>query len=177
MKKLTFSTDKSRLDIAMITDFLHNQSYWAKERAADVIVKSIENSLCIGAYLEGRQVAFARIVTDYSTMYYLADFFVLPEYQGQGVGEQLMTYVDNIDEFKTIRGYLTTRFAHGFYERHGYTMDSVVVRERIMVKEVKPRQQPPTVKTLEDFEKSLDEFSDDFMIAGRNQTAMQEREE
>jgi hypothetical protein len=83
MKNIEFSTDKSRLDIAMITDFLHKESYWAKDRPSDVIVKSIENSYCIGAYLDGRQVAFARIVTDYSTMYYLAEFFVLPEFQGQ----------------------------------------------------------------------------------------------
>ncbi len=139
MKEIEFSTDKSRLDIEMIKDFLHKESYWAKDRPDEVIVKSIENSFCIGVYLDRKQVGFARIVTDFSTMYYLAEFFVLPEYQGQGIGEQLMCYIDNIDELKTIRGYLTTRFAHGFYERHGYTRDSVVVKERIMVKEAEKK--------------------------------------
>jgi hypothetical protein len=86
-----------------------------------------------------------------------------------------MNYIDNIDEFKTIRGYLTTRFAHGFYERHGYTRDHVVVKERIMVKETEPRRQALTDKTLEAFEQSLNEFSDDFMIDGRKQPEMQER--
>ncbi|MCP5514184.1 MAG: GNAT family N-acetyltransferase [Spirochaetales bacterium] len=135
MKNIEISADKSRLDKDMIIDFLHRHSYWAKDRPDEVVVKSIDNSYCIGAYLDGKQVGFARIVTDFSTMYYLAEFFVVPEYQGQGVGEQLMCYIDTLEEFKELRGYLTTRFAHSFYERHGYTRDHVVVRERIMVKE------------------------------------------
>ena len=132
---LEFSTNKSKLDTDVIIDFLHQHSYWAKERPIDVILSSIKNSLCIGVYHAGAQIGFARILTDYSTVFYLAELFVIPKYQGRGVGDKIMTYIDNIPELKKIRGMLTTRYAHEFYERHGYSREHLVVKERIMIKD------------------------------------------
>lgn len=134
-KELEISTDKKRIDIETVSSFLHNHSYWAKERTVDAIKTSIENSLCIGVYHGEKQIGFARVVTDYSTIYYVAELFVIPEYQKMGVGHLIMDYIDNIAELRKIRGMLTTRYAHEFYEKHGYSRDHIVVRERIMIKD------------------------------------------
>jgi hypothetical protein len=80
------STDKHRLDVAMIHDFLSNRSYWAKGIPLDAVKRSIEHALCFGVYHQSRQVGFARVVTDYATVAYLADVFrkihVDPEFRG-----------------------------------------------------------------------------------------------
>ena len=72
------STDPARLDIDLIHTFLAT-SYWAQGRRRSVVERSIRNSLCFGVYLAGRQVAFARVVSDRAVFAYLMDVFVLPE--------------------------------------------------------------------------------------------------
>jgi len=134
MNDLEFSTDKSRLDLDLIAGYLRNESYWAKDRAPEKIRKSIENSLCVGAYRDGRQIGFARVVSDYATVYYLADIFIIPELQQKGIGHLLMNYLDSIEELKGLRGILTTQTAHSFYEKFGYGRDNDIVQRRIMVR-------------------------------------------
>ena len=74
------STDPARLDIEVIHGFLRH-SYWAEGRKRSVVERSIKNSLCFGVYLAGRQVAFARVVSDRAVFAYLMDVFVIPEFQ------------------------------------------------------------------------------------------------
>lgn len=73
------STDRSKLSLDTIHSFL-SRSHWAANRKRDIIAKSIEHSLCYGIYDEKspqtRQVAFARVVTDYCTYAYLCDVYV-----------------------------------------------------------------------------------------------------
>src|SRR4051794_6989459 len=83
------STDRSRLDVAVIHDFLRS-SYWAPGVPKSVVERSIQHSLCFGAFFEGRQVGFARIVTDFATFGYVADVFVLAEHRGRGVAKLIM---------------------------------------------------------------------------------------
>src|SRR5690349_1527097 len=83
------STDKSRLDIGLIHAFL-SSSYWAKGIPRAVVEKSVKNSLCFGAYRDGRQVGFGRAVTDLATFAYVADVFVLPEHRGRGIARSLI---------------------------------------------------------------------------------------
>src|SRR4051812_29457643 len=61
------STDRTRLDVPMIYRFLSENSTWAVGISRSVVDSAIENSLCFGGYLDGRQVAFARVITDYAT--------------------------------------------------------------------------------------------------------------
>ena len=46
----TISTDRSRLNIDLIHDYLSNQTYWATGRAREVVERSIENSFPFGIY-------------------------------------------------------------------------------------------------------------------------------
>ena len=115
------STDRARLDLSVIEQFL-NTSYWAAGRPRDVIERSIAHSLCFGVYTAGRQIGFARVITDCAVFGYLADVFVLPEFRGRGVGKHL---VKAILEHPDVHGLklllLRTRDAHGLYAQFGLT--------------------------------------------------------
>jgi GNAT superfamily N-acetyltransferase len=90
MSALQISTDRSELDVPLIYRFLSEQSTWAVGIPRTVVDRAIENSLCFGAYIDGRQVAFARVVTDYATCGSIDDLFVVPEYRGRGYARALL---------------------------------------------------------------------------------------
>ncbi len=115
------STDKSRLDVALVHGWLTESSYWAKGRTLDTVVRSIENSLCFGAYAPGgAQVGFARVVTDYATFAWLCDVFVLDAHRGRGVGKLLVEEVVAHPRLQGLRRLLlATRDAHELYRCHG----------------------------------------------------------
>ena len=114
------STDKSKLDVALIHNFLR-RSYWAEDIPLSIVQKSIENSLCFGVYEGVLQVGFARVITDYATFGYVADVFIVPTKQKQGLGKKLMAY---IMDFPTLRGlrrwHLLTLNAQNLYKRVGF---------------------------------------------------------
>ena len=117
----TISTDRSRLDLDLIHNYLSNESYWAKGRARDVVERSIENSLAFGIYRGTDQAGFARIVTDYATFAWVADVFVLTEYRGRGLSKWLMEVIIAHPRLQGFRRWvLSTKDAHGVYERFGF---------------------------------------------------------
>jgi hypothetical protein len=80
----SISTDKSKLDIFAIHDFLCNRSYWAKGRSLENVKKTIDRSFCFGLFdSRGQMPRFARVVTDYVAFAYLMDVFILEEYRGR----------------------------------------------------------------------------------------------
>lgn len=82
-----WSFDKTRLDVPAIHTFL-SSSYWSPGIPREVVVRAIENSLCIGCYFGPQQVAFGRMITDCATFAYLADVFVVPEHRNKGLSRQ-----------------------------------------------------------------------------------------
>lgn len=117
---LEISADRARLDVTMIHEFLR-QSYWAQGIPREVVERSIEHSLCFGAYRDGKQVAFARIITDYATFGYLADVFVVPEERGRGVSKAMLAAIRAHPDLQGLRRWLlATRDAHGLYAQFGF---------------------------------------------------------
>jgi N-acetylglutamate synthase-like GNAT family acetyltransferase len=118
----TVSTDPTRLDVDTIHRFLSEESYWAKGRSHEVTERAIANSYPFGVYLGDEQVAFARVVTDTITFAWLADVFVLPEHQGNGVGKLLVESVLGDPRFAGMkRWFLGTADAHELYRRYGFS--------------------------------------------------------
>ena len=117
----TITTDKSRLEVDMIHRYLSEESYWAKNIPLELVERSIENSLCFGAFEDDRQIGFARVVTDYAVFAYVGDVFVLDSHRGRGVSKQLMQAVrDHPDLQQPRRWHLLTRDAHKLYEQVGF---------------------------------------------------------
>ena len=118
---LLISDDKARLDRALIFDFLRHRSYWAPEITPEILERSIENSLCFGVYLDGRQIGFARAVTDFATFAWLADVFIVEEQRGKGFSKKLVAAVLAHPRLQGLRRFqLGTRDAHGLYEKFGF---------------------------------------------------------
>ena len=121
--KFYISTDKDKLDVKLILDFLNNDFYWAKGRSIETIQKSIENSLCFGIYKDSQQIGFARVVTDYSVFAWILDVFILKEFREQGLGVKLMESIMNHEELQNLQRWgLATDDAHGLYEKFGFEL-------------------------------------------------------
>ncbi len=119
--EIEISTDTDRLDIDLIHRYLSDESYWASGIPRDLVERSIDNSLCFGAFEGYEQVGFARVVTDYATFGYLADVFVLPSHRGQGVGKKILEAVKNHPDLQRLRRWhLVTRDAHNLYAEIGF---------------------------------------------------------
>jgi GNAT superfamily N-acetyltransferase len=116
------STDRTRLDVPMIYRFLSEHSTWAVGISRNVVESSIDNSLCFGGYIDGRQVAFARVITDYATTAHLEDVFVIPEFRGRGYAKQLVRMVIDHPSLQGLRRFTVyTTDAHSLFERFGFT--------------------------------------------------------
>ena len=100
--EFTISADKTRLNIALIHEYLSQRSYWAQGRALEVVRKSIEQSLYFGLYRGDEQVGFARVVTDGATFAWLCDVFVLETMRGRGLGLTSMN-----ERLKAVGGHLS----------------------------------------------------------------------
>ena len=115
------STDRARLDLIMIHEYLSRETYWAKGRSFEVVQRSIDNSFPFGIYKENRQVGFARVVTDYATFAWIADVFVLPGDRRQGLSKWFMEIILAHPQLQGFRRWvLATRDAHSLYARFGF---------------------------------------------------------
>jgi GNAT superfamily N-acetyltransferase len=120
------STDRSRLNIPLIHDYLSHSAYWAFGRKLEVVQRSIDNSLCFGLYQtniesKDQQIGFARVVTDYATFAWLADVFILEEQRGQGLSKWLIEVIVSHPQLQGLRRWmLATKDAHELYRRFGF---------------------------------------------------------
>lgn len=133
MPQFEISTNKSELDVPMIYQFLSEQSSWAVGIPRRVVDRSIENSMCFGGFVDGRQVAFARVVTDYSTFANLQDVFVLPEYRRRGYATQMLQAILEHPSLQGLRRFtLCSAECHDFFGKLGFkplsTPDSFMER-------------------------------------------------
>ena len=149
--EFVISTDPARLDLDVIHNFLTN-CYWARGVPREVVARSIENALCFGIYDGGdaspclaspclakearhgaprhgappygapEQVGFARVISDFATIAYVGDVFVLESHRGRGLGKWLMECIMQHPALQNLRRWiLTTRDAHGLYAQVGFT--------------------------------------------------------
>jgi GNAT superfamily N-acetyltransferase len=120
--EFVISTDPKRLDPDLIYNFLTN-SYWAKGITRETVTRSIERSLCFGIYDgSGVQIGFARVISDFATIAYLGDVFVLESYRGRGLGKWMMQCIMQHPSLQGLRRWiLLTRDAHGLYKQFGFT--------------------------------------------------------
>lgn len=115
------SDDTARLNIKLIHEFLSTESYWAIGRDIETVERSIKNSLPFGVYKDGKQVGFARVLTDYATFAWIADVFVLKEHRGKGLSKWLMEVIlahPNLQGFR--RWVLATKDAQPLYRKFGF---------------------------------------------------------
>ena len=118
MSDVIIKTGKEDMDVTMIHRFLSEDSYWAKDISYELVERSLSNSFCIGAFVNGNQVGFGRVITDYYTFGWFADFFVLPGYRGKGISKKILSHIMEQSWCKRLRRMmLNTSDAHGLYRQ------------------------------------------------------------
>jgi GNAT superfamily N-acetyltransferase len=70
---------------------------------------------------QGRQVGFARVITDFLRFAQLMDVFVLKEFRGRGYSKLLVKHILGHPDLSTVvRFTLHTADAHGLYRQFGF---------------------------------------------------------
>lgn len=133
MDTFMIRTGSEQMDVPVIHHFLSTASYWAGGISFEMVEHSIKHSFCIGAFIGDRQVAFGRVITDYTTFGWLADFFVLPPHRGKGISKAMLSVL--LEQPWTThmrRLMLNTKDAHGLYRQYGFEApaDTATLMER-----------------------------------------------
>lgn len=116
-----FTTDPTKMDIVAIHDFLSKYSGWSNNIPIERVRTSIENSLNFGIFHKGKQIGFARIISDFATIAYLGDVYLLNEHRGKGLSKQLMDLIMSHSSLQGLRRWiLLTNTADWLYEKYGF---------------------------------------------------------
>ena len=131
--------DPGRVDLDAVRDFLRT-AYWSKNVPREVVAKAVEGSLVVGLYAaDGRQVGFARAVTDRATFAWIADVYVLESERGRGLGRFLVESLLAHPDLQGLRRVmLATADAHGLYRSYGFT--DLADPSRYLVAQRKPEE-------------------------------------
>jgi ribosomal protein S18 acetylase RimI-like enzyme len=123
--------DRTRVDRAEVHRFLCDESYWAAGRSRETQDRLIDEAArVVGLYEGARQIGFCRAATDGVSFVYLADVYVLEEYRGRGLGEELVREMVERGELAHHRWILHTTDAHELYRKLGFETPNFKVLER-----------------------------------------------
>lgn len=89
--------------------------------------RALENGLVnVSALYDGELVGMGRLVGDGAMYWYLQEVIVLPEYQGHGIGRQIVNYLIEYATAHSATGNFTTvggvsaKGKEGFYKKLGF---------------------------------------------------------
>lgn len=129
---ITVSTDKSKLDIPFIQNFLKDV-YWTAGRTIDEVQTTIDSSFCLGIYSDEKQIGFCRVITDYVVFAYVMDVFIIDEHRGKGYSLILINAMMTEPKLQHVKIWrLATSDAHFLYEKFGF--NSLAHPEKMMEK-------------------------------------------
>lgn len=132
-KEMYYVSTEKKIDTQQLMKLM-KQTYWASERSEEDVITTIRNSLSFGAFDEkDNLVGFARVVTDYVSIWYLCDVIVDEKYRGQGIGKMLISAVVSDERFAKASALLKTKDAHGLYRKYGFKdvdVNRVMYREK-----------------------------------------------
>ena len=124
--------DPRRVDLDAVHRYLSEESYWAKGRPRETQAElNAKAARLVGLYHDGRQIGFTRTaLVDGMHVAYLYDVYVLEEYRGRGLGEELVRETVDRGPYAAYRWLLDTTDAHGLYRRFGFGPPSARLMER-----------------------------------------------
>ena len=141
---LLISTDPSKLDHQVIHHFL-KEAYWAENLPYEVLRTAIDNSLCFGVYHRHKQIGFARVVTDFSTIAYIADIFILDAYKEKGILDWLLECILAYPDLQVLKRWLLAS-KDGLYAKFKFLPlqhpENLMEMQSVQIK-TKPLTNPP----------------------------------
>jgi N-acetylglutamate synthase-like GNAT family acetyltransferase len=119
---IRISTDPTDIDVDWLHTALSQRAYWAIGRSREAVERSIAHSLCFSAFDGGRQVGFARVVTDEATFAWVCDVFVEDGRRGQGIGTLLMEAIIADPRLAGLKRMVLATSSPGFYAPFGFVV-------------------------------------------------------
>ena len=115
-------TDLRRIDLALVHHWLSTDTAWSRGRPREVVEQAAAGSVNFAVFgPDGTQVGYARLVTDSATFGWLCDVYVDRAHRGRRLGVLLASaVVDHARRVGLPKVMLSTREAHGVYERVGF---------------------------------------------------------
>ena len=117
---IRISTDAGEVDLDWLHPALSERAYWALGRSRPTVERAVANSLCFSAFDGGRQVGFARVVTDQATFAWVCDVFVDDDRRGRGIGRRLMEAIVADPRLAGLKRTVLATSSPGFYTRFGF---------------------------------------------------------
>ena len=113
---------------------LLSQTYWAHQNSIETIQKSLEHSLSFGILevSSEKQIAFARVITDYATRFYIVDVIVDEAYRSMGIGNMLIEAIVTYDDLQNLRGLLITKDAQELYKKFGFETYDITCMQKVV---------------------------------------------
>ncbi len=104
--ELLITTDPDRQDVEAVHAFLTRGYFDTIGVEKETVARAVRGSLCFGIFDQGRQVGFARVITDHVTFAYLCDDYVLESHRGRGLGRWLMECIQAHPQLQGIRRWI-----------------------------------------------------------------------
>jgi GNAT superfamily N-acetyltransferase len=122
---------KERIDRAEVHRFLSEIAYWSLGRERATQDRLIDGAArVVGLYDGDRQIGFCRAASDGTSFAYLADVYVLEEYRGRGLGQELVREIVENGDLARLRWLLHTQDMHALYRKFGFDDPDYKVLER-----------------------------------------------
>ncbi|TQV78404.1 GNAT family N-acetyltransferase [Denitrobaculum tricleocarpae] len=116
------TTDTARFDMEVLFRFISEESYWARGMARETFERAVRHSVCFGLFDGDRQIGFGRVVSDFASVAYLKDVFILEDCRGRGLSKWMMECILSHPDLQVIRRWLlVTADAQELYKKFGFT--------------------------------------------------------
>lgn len=121
MKSIIYKYEK-KLDKRQIFNLYHNSGWTSYTDDMEKLMKGIENSLeVVTAWNNEELVGLIRVVGDGTTIIYIQDILILPQYKRKGIGSKLLKII--IDKYSYVRQKVLltedVEETRSFYEANG----------------------------------------------------------
>ena len=110
-----------RVDFARVQGWLAG-TYWSPRVERETVERAARHSsLVVGAYQDGVQVGYLRVVSDRTTFAWVCDVYVDEAHRGRGLARAMVRFALEHPEHQGLRRWLlATADAHGVYRAVGF---------------------------------------------------------
>ena len=117
---IVFSKKREEMDVKYIHAYL-TESYWNEGISLEKVQKCVDNSLNFGLFDDGKQIGYARVLTDFVRFSYLMDVFIAEEHRGKCYSSILIDNMMKEPQLQNIKIWrLATKDAHFLYRKFGF---------------------------------------------------------
>ena len=122
MKHIEIKEGIEYCDFHKVTEMLA-KSFWCPGISREEVQKGAYHSaLVVGAFQDGEQIGFARVISDKTRYAYIVDVMVDENYRHQGIGQKMIQAILDSPELKDVYQWqLMTKDAHEFYGKFGFS--------------------------------------------------------